>query len=237
MAGSYVFGDCTSSIVYRAAMNPTRTGFAGTPERISTDAATPADFVAGPDGAIYYTAIGDGEVRRLAAVTIGDDALLAGAVLTLKVNPLHATQKSLNTSSKDPAIDLGDGPGSADDPTLGGGSVRILSTAGGFDNTYPLPASRWRYNPAAKGYFYTDPRRASGPVTSATLKDGKLLQVLGKGAQLGHTLGSNPDPVTIVLQVGAKRYCMSFGAGATTTFTAGKEFSAKNAPAPGACPP
>jgi hypothetical protein len=120
--------------------------------------------------------------------------------------------------------------------------VRILSTAGGIDRTYLLPAGRWRYigaPAAAIGYTYTDPSRASGPVTSATLKDGKLLEVLGKGAQLGFTLGSNPDPVTILLEVGTKRYCMTFGAGtgATTKFTAGKLFSAKNASPPGACPP
>ena len=174
--------------------------------------------------------------------TIGNDAPLAGDVLTLKINPLHTAQKALTAVSTDPAIDLGGGPGSADDPTLGGASVRILSTGGGFDNTHPLPASRWRYigNPAAAiGYVYTDPSRASGPVTSATLKDGKLLQVFGKGAQLGHTLGSNPDPVTILLEVGTKRYCITFGTGtgATTKFTAGKLFSAKNASAPGACPP
>ena len=61
----------------------------------------------------------------------------------------------------------------------------------------------------------------------------------GKGANLQHTLGANPDPVSVVLELGATRYCMSFGTstGATAKFSAGSTFSAKRASAPPECPP
>jgi uncharacterized metal-binding protein len=67
MAGQYIFGDCTSSNIYRLPLNMARDGFAGPAAEVSTNANTPADFVQGPDGAIYYTSAGGGEVRRLAA--------------------------------------------------------------------------------------------------------------------------------------------------------------------------
>lgn len=236
-SGEYVFGDCTSSNVFRLALNPARDGFAGTAQPVSTDAGTPADFVVGPDGAIHYVAVGDGEVRRLAAVATVGDALITGATLTLRDNPLHATQRFMITTSTDPAI----GPKPADDPTLHGASLRVLSAAGGFDNMYLLPASGWRRlgKPSSPtGYKYSDPRLLNGPVTGATLR-AKYLNVSGKGVSLLHTLGLNPDPVFVMLELGATRYCMSFGTstGAAPQFSAGKQFSGKHASAPAACPP
>lgn len=237
--GDYVFGDCTSSAVYRLALNPTRDGFTGTPQRVSTNAGTPADFVLGPDGAIYYAAVGDGEVRRLAAAATGSDVPVAGGTLTLKDNP-HPMQRSITVTSTDFAIDLGGGPGSADDPTLHGGSLRVSSANGGFDSTYPLPKGGWDYvgTPGSvTGYRYSDVRLKNGPLGRATLKAGDL-KVTGRGKGLHHTLGSNPDPVSVVLQVGDKRYCMSFGMSthAAPKFSAGKQFSAEHASAPPACP-
>jgi glucose/arabinose dehydrogenase len=68
LAGDYVFGDCTSSVVYRVTPNATRNGPASPPIATATNAGTPSDFVTGPDGAIYYVADGGGAVRRLATV-------------------------------------------------------------------------------------------------------------------------------------------------------------------------
>jgi glucose/arabinose dehydrogenase len=236
LAGEYVFGDCVSSNIYHAPLNPARDGFVGPPALVSTSAGTPADFVQGPDGAVYYTSVGGGEVRRLAAGPTGVDALLAGKRLKL------TSRKSVATTSKDSTIDVGGGPGSADDPTLHGGSLRVLSTAGGFDNTYPMPASGWTYigKPAAqRGYRYRDRDGSNGPVKLAVLRNGRRLRAIAVGPALGHTLSSNPDPVSIVLQTGDKHYCMRFGAstGAATTFAPDKRFSALNAAAPAACPP
>jgi glucose/arabinose dehydrogenase len=242
MAGDYVFGDCVRSAVYHVALNAMRDGFASTPSLISSSAGTPSDFVTGPDGAIYYVANTGGDVRRLAGAPSGIDALLVGKALTLRDNPANAARKSVATVSRDAGIDLGGGVGSLDDPTIHGGSLRIVSTAGGFDDTYPMPSTFWSYigKPAdGKGYKYKDTQQVSGPIKAATVRNGKMLRVTGRGMGLSHTLASNPDPVSAVLQTGTKHYCMTVGTstGARTTFKANKVFTAKNASTPGACPP
>ena len=235
LSGNYVFGDCTSSNVYLATVNGTRDGFTGSPMLVSSNAGVPADFVTGPDGAIYYSAEGSspGQVRRLAVVMTGVDAPLTGKVLTLRT----AAQSSLTAKSKDSSIDLGGGVGSADDPTVGGGSLRVRSVVGSFDDTYPMPTGSWSVigDPSnAKGYRYKDPDQANGPIRVAILRNGKLIKAVGKGAGLNHTLAGNPDPVDVVLQTGTKKYCMTFGG--TVRFTASLLFNAKDAAAPGACP-
>jgi glucose/arabinose dehydrogenase len=243
MTGDYVFGDCTASEIYYLALNVTRDGFVGSAAPVSTAAGTPSDFVQGPDGAVYYVAFSDAEVRRLAPVVSATDTLLAGSFLGLRDNAVHPGRKGATAVSKDTAaIDLGGGPGSGDDPTLQGGSLRVVSTTGGFDNTYPMPASAWHYigEPAkGKGYWYRDRKLVNGPVRMATLKGGKLLRVSGRGSGLGHTLASNPDPVSVVLQTGGKHYCLTFGTStsATMKFTSGTRFTARHASAPAACPP
>src|SRR5262249_59032723 len=68
LAGDYVFGDCTSSVVYHVTPNAARDGLAGPPATAATRAGTAADVVSGPDGAIYYVADSAGQVRRLATV-------------------------------------------------------------------------------------------------------------------------------------------------------------------------
>ena len=76
---------------------------------------------------------------------------------------------------------------------------------------------------------------AAGPITKALLKGGRRLKVSGKGSGLLFSLATNPEPVDVVLTTGGKPYCMTFGG--TVKFTAGRTYSAKNASAPGACPP
>ena len=107
-----------------------------------------------------------------------------------------------------------------------------------FDDTYPLPAANWQVIgvPADhKGFKYSDKTLAAGPINRAQIKIGKLVKAAGKGPGLGHTLATDPSPVTVVLTTGAQRYCATFGG--TVKFTVGKSFSAKLAPAPAACPP
>ena len=235
--GQYFFGDCNSSNVYKAVVNGTRDDIVGTPTVASSNAGTPADFVEGPDGAIYYPAVGGGDVRRLAATPlVTADELISGKTLSLKLNPNDATKKTATVTGQDPAITLGNGNGSSDDPVVGGGSLRIVS--GTFDSTYSMPAGSWAYvgKPGAqKGYKYKDSTLTNGPIKTAMVKPGKLVKASGKGGALGHTLGTDPDPVSIVLTTGNQKYCMSFGG--TTKFKQDRSFTAKNAPAPGACPP
>ena len=98
-----------------------------------------------------------------------------------------------------------------------------------------MPAAGWSYigDPSVpKGYRF---KSTTGPITKALLKGGRRLKVSGKGSGLLFSLATNPEPVDVVLTTGGKPYCMTFGG--TVKFTAGRTYSAKNASAPGACPP
>ncbi len=158
---------------------------------------------------------------------------VAGKKLVLK-DSAKPTKRALTMVGKDASIDLGGGNGGTDDPTLAGGSVRVVSTAGGFDSVHTLPASGWKRVGSGKGYNYKDKTLAAGPIKVALVRGGKLVKVVAKGSALGHTLATNPNPVSVVLSIGGKGYCLTFGG--STKFAAGKRYSATSAPA-GTCPP
>jgi hypothetical protein len=144
--------------------------------------------------------------------------------------------KLLVSSQSDAALTLGDGAGSADDPTLHGGSLLVTSSsaAGAFTDLYPLEAAGWSAKEkkgTVTGYTF----KGGGPVTSVKVKDGKTLVVKGKGSGLGHDLDDDPDPVAVVLTIGQHAYCLEFGG--TPKFKPGKSYVAKKAPAPGGCAP
>ena len=225
----YFFGDYTAGRLYHADPNGSRDDIA-TPDLFVTGADGPVDIVFGPDGALYYVSINSGEVRRVAPVVAGGDQPLAGTKILLKDDP-DPDAKKLTMVAKD-AVVLG---GAGDDPTVVGASLRVSSA--GFDDTYALPTGHWAYIGApgdGKGFRYKDPLLTDGPVKKALVKAGKLVKATGKGAGLGHALGADPNPVDVELTMGARRFCAAFGG--TTTFTAGRVFRAKLAPAPAACP-
>jgi len=191
---------------------------------------TPSDVIFGSDGALYYVAFSSGSVHRVAPIAAGGDEPVGGTKLTLKDN-VNPEKKRLTVQSKDNIV-LG---GSSDDPTVAGGSLRVVSAD--FDDTYNLPAGNWE--PIGdtvdhKGFKYKDKLLAAGPIGSVTVKTGKLLRATGKGGTLGDSLATNPDPVTVVLTLAARRYCATFGG--TIKFEAGKSFTAKLAPVPASCP-
>jgi hypothetical protein len=170
-------------------------------------------------------------------------ALLSGALFSANAraadrlitgDAIQLAKGTLAVRSRDATIDLGAGVGSDDDPTVNGGSVRVLSIEGDvFDRTYPLPATGWRVlrrHGAAYGYAFTGP----DPIRRVRVKTGKILRIFGKGSGLGHTLGGDPAPVRVVVTLGKQQYCMSFGG--TVAFAPGTRYDARNAPAPDICP-
>ncbi len=165
------------------------------------------------------------------------DQLISSKKLLLKASPADPARSVAKVLSKDLTLTLGGGNLSVDDPTLGGGSLRIMTSAGDlFDDTYDLPSTNWSYVGALganAGYRYKDRLMSGGPITLVVVQHGKL-KAVGKGSLLGHSLGADPNPVQVVVRTGAKRYCASFGG--TTSFTMDRRYIARDAAAPSACP-
>lgn len=165
--------------------------------------------------------------------------LLAAKTLVLSEKNGRPERRALHCVSKDRSLTLGRGTGSPDDPTLAGGTLRVVGLGGGgFDTVHSLPADAWTVigKPAeGKGYRYRDARRLHGPVTAIVVKAGKQIRIAGRGAGLAFALGDDPAPVAVELAVGAHRYCFAFGG--TTRFRPGRLFAAKDSPAPASCIP
>jgi glucose/arabinose dehydrogenase len=233
----YFFGDCVSSNIYSAAPTGAQRDGVSTPASFLTGGNTPSDIIFGPDGALYYVAESGGEVRRVAPILPPDQPVF-GSKLTLKDNATNPAKKSLTMLSMD-GIVLGDDPTIAGGPL--GGSLEVVSESPGaaFDECYPLPAANWSIIGKLtdhKGFTYKDGKLLAGPVKSAQVNANKLVKASGKGSALGFSLGAtSPGPVTVILSLGTRRYCATFGG--TTKFTASKSFSAKAAPTPASCPP
>ena len=161
--------------------------------------------------------------------------LLTGKSLSLKANPARASRSKVSAKSKDARISLGWGNGSQDDPCLYGGFARIASPAGdGFDTTFWLPPENWKYigKPGQnRGYKYKD---RDGAIMKVYVKPGKQITLKGKGAALGLSLGSDPDPVHVFVTIGERVHCASFGG--VVRFRPDRMYKGKNAPAPNTMP-
>jgi hypothetical protein len=128
--------------------------------------------------------------------------------------------------------------GTSGDAYLHGASIRIYSLAGDvFDNTYEMPASpQWHYYGLIgqnRGYDYKDPSHVNGKIGILRIRNNKMTRLIA--GNLDFSLNTNPNPVGIVLRIGDRKYCMSFG-GAAWKFIPGQRYLALRAPAPGSCP-
>lgn len=181
------------------------------------------------------TSFSEFSLGRISSPSAALTELIAGKRLLLTRNN-DASKNQLMLQARDAGLTLGDGNFSSHDPVLNGGSLRIKAESGdGFDNTYQLPASGWKYASKAgknTGYIYTGDGAIRRVVIRRSQMAGTML-ARAKSALLGHTLGLDPNPVTVALRLGDQRICAEFGG--TVDFETAKKFRAINAPQPSAC--
>jgi hypothetical protein len=203
----------------------------------AVSATSDGDFVVAWTSGYGYGASNGRDVfaQRLRTTAFTAPSPVAATRFVLRENTANPRRRRLGLRADDPAIGLGLGEGSRDDPALSGGRLRVRSAH--FDDTYDLPASGWqRIGPpgGGQGWEYRDHALLSGPIERVEVRPGRIL-VSGKGAQLDAVLALDPDPVTAVLQLGStgERECASLGG--TTAFRPQKYFRARNAPPPADC--
>ena len=154
---------------------------------------------------------------------------LGGTSLVLAARPAS----TLAVRAGDPTTTIGRGPGSPDDPTRVGGTLRLRSFTGDtIVATIAIPASRWRpLGPrrSPRGWKARGPR----PVQRLVLEAGKGLTLRAGGPRLPVHLRSDPAPLDVSLTIGERTWCTRFGG--TTTFEAGVRFTGANSPPSVAC--
>ena len=177
--------------------------------------------------------VGAGASGLASAQPSGGDQPIAGKRLLLR-HDTHNGKRRISIFSNDPAITLGAGNGSADDPTQFGGSLRLRTASGDrFDSSYDLPSTGWTAigQPGGnRGYRFTS---STGPITSVVVKPNRRIKVRGTGG-FTYTLSTDPNPVDVVLRTGSTHYCMQFGG--ATEFQPGRRFHGSQGAAPLSCP-
>lgn len=162
---------------------------------------------------------------------------LRGSKLVLKTSGATPVKATLSGKAVDATLNLRRGNGSADDPSLHGGSLRVRATGGAaFDRTFRLPASAWQRlsRTPNRGYIFKDSKSVHGPVRKIVMKPGPKgakLTFVAKG-DMPIALGDDPERVRIELRLGARLYCLEYGDAA---FKPGKAWIAKESTAP-ECP-
>jgi hypothetical protein len=192
------------------------------------------DFGPCSDGTTTTTTIGGGTTTTTTLPSGGASEPLTGKKIDLRTK--NDETKKLLMISKDEALTLGRGNGSADDPVEHGGRLTIASNsaAGAFLQEFPL-GGEWNYIKKAgdeRGYKW---KSKAGPIRTVLVKPGKVIKIVGKGAGMGFDLDADPNPTTVELRAGGHRWCWSFGGDAK--FKADKRWRAKNAGAPSTCGP
>jgi len=156
----------------------------------------------------------------------------AGATQGLAGKRLKLRPSSLAARSTDRTLRLD--PNVA--PETSGGTLRIVGSGDTpFDVAHPLPSGGWRaLGGAAPGWRYRDRAGAAGPVRALVVRQGRGLRLAAKGTRIGHTLDAEATAVTVVVELGGERFCMTFGGAGK--WKPGKLLTRTNAPA-GSCPP
>jgi hypothetical protein len=213
----------------------------------------------GPFGTDYMVELPGGLVARCNPVSAPrgclDTALenltgeqpVAGKRLIVRDRDGDSARRRITARAADPLIET-PLPGSPDDPSIAGAVFELLNPSTGESATFALPAGAgWRYlgKSGLRGYAYSDRASANGPCRSLSMRRGRGFKAVcvGTNGDIPFTL-DEPSQGTLAATVklgGANRHCMTFGPGqilrdTPATGTGLGVFSAKNAPAPAACP-
>jgi hypothetical protein len=178
--------------------------------------------------------------RRLFLAVVGSVALSfdAGTALAVDellpcvvgiVRPLGFAKFVCRTSPSTPfAL-----PGPGDDPTVTGGTLRILDTGGaGGDHTYALAAADWRPL-STPGEFAYSRFALADPVKQVVVR-GRIVRAIVQRQGPDWTPPFSGD-MAVVLTVGTMRYCASFGG--TTIANSVVRLKRRSAAAPPFCVP
>ena len=156
----------------------------------------------------------------------GPSQPLAGHRLLVRA---RAGRTLLKARSRDRSVETSQQP--AEDPTLTGARLRVLAASGMTDLTFELPPEQWR-RLDQQGWRQRGAKGVAA-VTSVIVRDGRGLRLVAHDPSLAALLATDPDTITIVLELGARRLCLDF---ASTTFRPGRVLSAGPTPPPDACP-
>ncbi len=172
---------------------------------------------------------------------------VAGKRLVVKDNPLDATRRTLLFLARDTAITTLD-----IDPVADGASVQLYNANGSGESlciALPSVGGSWRLSgpPSRPKYRYKDAVSAHGPCKAAAIAMGSGIKVScnAKRAPLAYSL-DEPSQGALAVRItsGATTWCATFGgrvvrdSGTAPPIAGGRgQFSAKDAPAPAACPP
>jgi type 1 glutamine amidotransferase len=133
----------------------------------------------------------------------------------------RSRDRTLETSQKQPA----------EDPTLTGARLHVLAATGATPVTFELPPEQWRR--LGQNGWRARAAKGTAAVTSVTVRDRHGLRLVADDPSLAALLVTDPDTITIVLELGTRRFCLEF---AGTTFQPEHVFRAGPAPPPEACP-
>jgi hypothetical protein len=124
--------------------------------------------------------------------------------------------------SKDPTVGFGL---ALEVPTVRGGSLRVVSLTGAFDQTYDLPRGGWRLT--RRGYAYR------GDDVRVTIQTGRRLKIIVRNGDFPLDGATPPVPIVVALRVGDRRLCLEFPEARLKA--KGRRLIAKNAAPPETC--
>jgi sugar lactone lactonase YvrE len=177
---------------------------------------------------------------RTSALVLRDDATPPIALDGRKLRMRSAPYKGSPSGVTVPVF-FGSGDPTALGATGGGATLTVYNPGGTEKVVLQLPAGKWVATGTVSrpGYRYRDATRASGPITSVALANGRL-SLSGKGSALYSLANAPQGTMALRLRLGSGvEFCAvaPAKAPATTNDTTSKFAGAPNSPPPAVCPP